>query len=121
VGPFVQERPSSLCTRCPAVGCPGTRDAIYPGTEQVKGGTEVNVRKEIIAQFEQVAREQNKRLAPLTDGLELLNSGLDSLCFAILVSRLEDSLGLDPFTVSEDAQFPVTFGNFVNLYEHVAK
>jgi hypothetical protein len=81
----------------------------------------VNVRKEIIAQFEQVAREQNKRLAPLTDGLELLNSGLDSLCFAILVSRLEDSLGLDPFTVSEDAQFPVTFGNFVNLYEHVAK
>ncbi len=81
----------------------------------------MNVRKEIIAQFEQVAREQNKRLAPLTDGLELLNSGLDSLCFAILVSRLEDSLGLDPFTVSEDAQFPVTFGNFVNLYEHVAK
>jgi hypothetical protein len=81
----------------------------------------VNVRKEIVTQFKQVAQEQNKRLAPLTDELELLNSGLDSLCFAILVSRLEDSLGLDPFTVSEDAQFPVTFGDFVNLYEHVAK
>jgi acyl carrier protein len=81
----------------------------------------VNVREEIVTRFKQVAREQNKRLAPLTDGLELLNSGLDSLCFAILVSRLEDSLGLDPFTVSEDAQFPVTFGDFVNLYEHVAK
>jgi hypothetical protein len=81
----------------------------------------VNVRREIVTQFKQVAQEQNKRLAPLTDGLELLNSGLDSLCFAILVSRPEDSLGLDPFTVSEDAQFPVTFGDFVNLYEHVAK
>jgi acyl carrier protein len=81
----------------------------------------VNVRKEIVTQFKQVAQEQNKRLAPLTDELELLNSGLDSLCFAILVSRLEDSLALDPFTVSEDAQFPVTFGDFVNLYEHVAK
>jgi acyl carrier protein len=81
----------------------------------------VNVPKEIVTQFKQVAQEQNKRLAPLTDELELLNSGLDSLCFAILVSRLEDSLGLDPFTVSEDAQFPVTFGDFVNLYEHVAK
>jgi hypothetical protein len=81
----------------------------------------VNVRKEIVIQFKQVAQGQNKRLAPLTDELELLNSGLDSLCFAILVSRLEDSLGLDPFTVSEDAQFPVTFGDFVNLYEHVAK
>jgi acyl carrier protein len=81
----------------------------------------VNVRKEVVTQFKQVAQEQNKRLAPLTDGLDLLNSGLDSLCFAILVIRLEDSLGLDPFAASEDAQFPVTFGDFVNLYEHVAK
>ncbi len=81
----------------------------------------MNVRKEIVTQFKQVAQEQNKRLAPLTDGLELLNSGLDSLCFAILVIRIEDSLGLDPFAASEYDQFPVTFGDFVNLYEHVAK
>ena len=81
----------------------------------------MNVRKEVVTQFKQVAQEQNKRLAPLTDGLDLLNSGLDSLCFAILVIRLEDSLGLDPFAESEDAQFPVTFGDFVNLYEHIAK
>ena len=58
----------------------------------------MNVRTEIVTQFKQVAQEQDKRLAPLTDGLELLNSGLDSLSFAILVSRLEDSLGIDPFT-----------------------
>ena len=81
----------------------------------------MNVRNEILTQFKQVAQEQKKRLGPLADGLELLNSGLDSLCFAILVSRLEDSLGLDPFAASEDAPFPVTFGDFVNLYEHVAK
>ena len=81
----------------------------------------MNVRNEIVTQFKQVAQEQKKRLGPLTDGLELLNSGFDSLCFAILVSRLEDSLGLDPFAASEDAPFPVTFGDFVNLYEHVAK
>jgi hypothetical protein len=81
----------------------------------------VNVRNEIVTQFKQVAQEQKKRLGPLTDGLELLNSGFDSLCFAILVSRLENSLGLDPFAASEDAPFPVTFGDFVNLYEHVAK
>jgi acyl carrier protein len=81
----------------------------------------MNVRTEIVTQFKQVAQEQRKRLAPLTDGLELLNSGLDSLCFAILVSRLEDSLGVDPFTATEDTGFPVTFGDFVNLYEHVAK
>jgi acyl carrier protein len=81
----------------------------------------MNVRTEIVNQFKQVAKEQDRRLAPLTDGLELLNSGLDSLSMAILVSRLEDSLGIDPFMASEDVQFPVTFGDFVNLYEHVAK
>jgi hypothetical protein len=81
----------------------------------------VDVRTEIVTQFKQVAQEQKKRLAPLTDGMELLNSGLDSLCFAIIVSRLEDSLGNDPFSAWEDAPFPVTFGDFVSFYEHVAK
>lgn len=81
----------------------------------------MTARTEILAQFKQVAAEQDKRLAPLTDSVELLNTGLDSLCFAILVSRLEDSLGVDPFTASEDASFPVTLGEFINFYENVAK
>ncbi len=81
----------------------------------------MTVRSEIMEQFKQVAIEQDKRLATLTDRVELLNTGLDSLCFAILVSRLEDSLGVDPFTASEDVHFPVTFGEFVSFYENVAK
>jgi acyl carrier protein len=80
----------------------------------------MNVRSEVVTQFRQVAQEQGKRLAPLTDDLELLNSGLDSLCLAILVTRLEDALGVDPFTASEDALFPVTFGDFVSFYENAA-
>ncbi len=55
-----------------------------------------NFRDEITTQFRLVAAEQDKRLAPLTDDLHLLDSGLDSLCFAILVSRLEDALGVAP-------------------------
>jgi acyl carrier protein len=80
----------------------------------------MNVRYEVVAQFKKVAQEQGKQLAPLTDDLELLNSGLDSLCLAILVSRLEDALGVDPYTASEDAFFPVTFGDFVSCYENAA-
>jgi len=53
--------------------------------------------------------------------MELLNSGLDSLCFAIIVTRLESSLGIDPFSTSEDATFPVTLGDFISFYEHAAK
>ena len=81
----------------------------------------MNVRSEILAQFRQVAQEQDRRLGPLTDGTELLNSGLDSLCFAIIVTRLETSLGVDPFSTSEDARFPVTLGEFISFYENAAK
>ena len=73
------------------------------------------IRKTIESQFEQVAREQRRQLCPLTDDLELLHTGLDSLSFALIVARLEDSLGVDPFEAVE--RFPVTFGDFVRLYE----
>ena len=60
-------------------------------------------------------------LAPLSDDLNLLDSGLDSLCFAILVARLEDSLGVDPFTASDDITFPVTLGDLVQAYDNAAR
>ena len=72
----------------------------------------------IISQIEQVAAEQNKKLAPLTDDLPLLESGLDSLCFAILVARLEDSIGVDPFTASSDGHFPNTLGELIAFYDN---
>jgi acyl carrier protein len=80
-----------------------------------------DMKSEITAQFKQVAQEHDKRLAPLTDDLALLDSGLDSLCFAIVVARLETSLGVDPFSEDEDARFPVTFGDFIRFYEHATK
>jgi hypothetical protein len=80
----------------------------------------MDVRSEIIDQFTQVAQEQSVQLAPLTDNLALLDSGLDSLCFAIVVARLEGLLGVDPFSSSEDILFPVTFGEFVRFYVNAA-
>ena len=78
----------------------------------------MSTRLMIIESIEQVAREQNKTLRTLTDELELLESGLDSLCFAILVARLEDKLGYDPFTASDDVEFPVTLGEFIGVYDN---
>jgi acyl carrier protein len=80
-----------------------------------------SVRFTIISQIEQVAEEQKAKLPPLTDELVLLDSGLDSLGFAILVARLEDTLGFDPFTASDDVYFPVTLGDFIRVYENAAK
>ena len=47
----------------------------------------------------------------------LLESGLDSLGFAIFVSQLEEELGYDPFTLSTDAYYPQTFGDFIAFYD----
>ena len=79
----------------------------------------MSARLTIISEIEQVAKDQNKTLRPLTDDLELLESGLDSLCFAILVARLEDKVGYDPFTMSDDIEFPVTLGEFIGVYDNV--
>jgi hypothetical protein len=72
----------------------------------------------IIAAIQQVAAEQKRTLAPLADDTPLLESGLDSLCFAILVARLEDTTGVDPFTNSADLEFPKTLGELIDFYDH---
>ena len=81
----------------------------------------MSVKSTIIAEINEVASEQGKTVASLQDDLVLLDSGLDSLCFAILVARLEDKLGVDPFTAAEDVYFPVTFADFVKFYEDATK
>jgi acyl carrier protein len=81
----------------------------------------MSMRSTVLAQFEQVAKEQGKRLLPLSDDLTLIESGLDSLCFAIIVARLEDALGVDPFSAAEDSRLPLTVGDFVKFYEDAAK
>lgn len=80
----------------------------------------MDMRSVIIAAIEAVAAEQGKVLKPLTDDLVLLESGLDSLCFAIMVTRLEDEVGFDPFTLSDDVYFPVTLGDFIRFYDDAA-
>jgi len=79
-----------------------------------------SVRASIFTQFERVAKEQSKALAPLSDDLALLDSGLDSLCLAVIVAHLEDELGVDPFSNAGDSDFPVTVGDFIRFYEDAA-
>ncbi|MGB6309659.1 MAG: phosphopantetheine-binding protein [Steroidobacteraceae bacterium] len=81
----------------------------------------MTLRSTITSQFEQVAVEQKRKLAQLSDDLKLLDSGLDSLSFALIVMRLEESLGFDPFEAEEEVKFPVTFRDFVRLYENHPK
>ena len=79
----------------------------------------MSMRDLVLKEIRDVAQEQGKTLPALTDDLPLLESGLDSLCFAILVSRLEDATGDDPFANARASQFPRTIGELVAFYEPV--
>ena len=77
----------------------------------------MSVRAKIIAAMQQVAREQQVTLPPLDDALSLHETGFDSLGFAILVARLEDALGADPFTSAGDGRLPSTVGELIAFYD----
>lgn len=61
--------------------------------------------------------EHGTEAPKLEDDTVLLETGLDSLGFAIFVSQLEEDLGFDPFTLAEDSYYPQTFAEFVAFYK----
>ncbi len=81
----------------------------------------MSVKEAIFREIRELAEAEHKSVPPLSDDLVMLESGLDSLSIAILVARLEESLGLDPFTDSDDIFYPVTLGDFVRAYEEAGR
>jgi hypothetical protein len=80
----------------------------------------MSVRTVVLDQFRQVALEEGVVLGPLSDEVPLLDLGLDSMCFAIIVSRLEATLGVDPFDADTGEAFPVNLGDFIRFCENAA-
>lgn len=62
-------------------------------------------------------QEKNTDAPALMPDTVLLETGLDSLGFAIFVTSLDEELGFDPFTLSDEAFYPQTFAEFVAFYE----
>jgi len=77
----------------------------------------MSTRDLILSAFEQVAADHGQRLTPLADDTIVNECGLDSMSVAIVVTCLEDSLGVDPFTKDQWVDFPTTLGELVRLYE----
>lgn len=81
----------------------------------------MSIRLTILSEIEKIATAQNRPIGALQDDLPLSQSGFDSLCFALLVAKLDDDLGLDPFSAPDGIAFPVTVGEFIRLYEDAAR
>lgn len=73
----------------------------------------------IVREIAVLLEEGDKPVPELDETAVLLDTGLDSLDFAVLVSRLEDELDYDPFTEMDDPVYPQTLGELVAVYaEH---
>lgn len=81
-----------------------------------------DVREVIVESIQRIAEENDLELSPLlNEDSVLLESGLDSLGFAILVADLEGSLGFDPFVMMDEPVYPNTLGEFVAIYEKFSR
>jgi len=80
----------------------------------------MTIRSTILVNIQKIAAAYERDIAAsLNDDVALFDSGLDSLCFAVVVAHLEDELELDP--LSSVTRFPVTIGDFIKLYENAVK
>lgn len=61
-----------------------------------------------------------KLIENLQDDSVLLETGMDSMGFAVLVAKLEEDLGVDPFSIMDDPVYPRTLAEFVAVYERYA-
>lgn len=78
----------------------------------------MEIRNRIKEAINEILEEEGNTLTQeLNDSTVLLESGLDSLGFAILVARLEEELGYDPFILMDEPVYPQTFLEFINIYE----
>ncbi|MCF6178270.1 MAG: phosphopantetheine-binding protein [Geopsychrobacter sp.] len=81
----------------------------------------MTLRETIIKQMQKIAATTGCDLIPeLNNRTLLLESGLDSLGFAILVAQLEETLGYDPFTLMDEPIYPRDLGEFVDIYARFA-
>ena len=79
----------------------------------------MSTRQMIISTIEQVAREQSMKLAPLSVAMLLDETGLDSLCWAIVFARMEAAVGFDP--LADGNYLPVTLGDVIQLYDNASQ
>ena len=79
-----------------------------------------NLREKITTAIQEIGNMRGTEVGVLTDETILLESGLDSLGFAILVAKLEEDLGYDPFVLMDLPVYPRTFSDFIEVYQRFA-
>ena len=78
----------------------------------------MEIKKLILEIIKEASLIRESNLADdLNENSILLESGLDSLGYAIVVTRLEEELGYDPFSLMEEPIYPQTLKEFIEIYD----
>jgi acyl carrier protein len=77
----------------------------------------MDMRSIILEELVVVFNEDDLEIPEIEDDTLLLETEMDSLGFAVLVTRLEERLGYDPFSLMDEPVYPATFKEFVDVYE----
>ncbi len=81
----------------------------------------LNLEQQIRDAMQQVAELSDCQLVEsINPDTLLLECGLDSLGYAMLVAQLEENLGYDPFTELALDTYPSTFAEFLAMYQQCA-
>ena len=81
----------------------------------------MQIRDAVIAELKALYEEDGLSVPDLHDEVVLLETDLDSLGFAVLVTRLDEILGSDPFSELEEPVYPETLGELIKIYEKFFK
>lgn len=78
----------------------------------------MDIRQIIIETFNEVGQTTNgANFSHMADDTPLMETGIDSLGFAVIVVQLEEKLGFDPFSESDEPFYPRTVAEFVAYYQ----
>jgi len=82
------------------------------------GIAEMSIRDMVVEAILEAAENRGINFsADIDDSTVLLESGLDSLGYAIVVTLLDEKLDYDPFYQMDEPVYPTTLGEFVAIYE----
>lgn len=76
-----------------------------------------DIRGQVIKEITEVFSSEGVEFDSTMLSKPVMGIGVDSLAYAILVARLEQKLGRDPFTSNPELGYPELLEDFVKAYE----
>lgn len=76
----------------------------------------VEIRHAVLEEIDIVFNEEGVKFNEGMLNLPVMDIGVDSLTYAVLVARLEVKIGRDPFTENPERGYPKLLSDFVDAY-----